>query len=176
MLVAQIYLSVSMTRSRSNHKLFLAVLALGLSGTAWSAPKFKVLHAFDPSNHDGAGLYGSLVLDAKGNLYGTTDGGGTYGYGTIFELMPHPDGYWTEVILHSFNGKDDGAFPQAGLLLGAVGNLYGMTTTSVFELKPSSGDWKLSVLYDSGGPTTLLLDRPGNLYAPVNIPRQSRGL
>jgi len=48
-----------------------------------AGPKYKVLHAFG-KGQDGAGTWGSLLLDSKGNLYGTSGGGGLYGYGTVF--------------------------------------------------------------------------------------------
>lgn len=48
---------------------------LALASSAWGAPIYKVLHAFGASG-DGGGLWGSLVFDTKGNLYGTTSGGG----------------------------------------------------------------------------------------------------
>jgi uncharacterized repeat protein (TIGR03803 family) len=42
--------------------------------------------SFDGS--DGYSPLGSVVLDGDGNLYGTTSGGGTYGYGVVFEIVP----------------------------------------------------------------------------------------
>ncbi len=67
-----------------------------------------------------------LIFDDAGNLYGTTGAGGTYGYGTVFELTPAAGGGWTEQVLHNFNDADGGK-PQAGLILDAAGNLYGTT-------------------------------------------------
>jgi len=157
--------------------LLAATLALQ---TAQAAPKFKVLHAFDPVKHglagvsDGVGLYDRLTLDAKGNLYGTTAGGGTYNYGTVFELMPNSEGHWTEAILHNFNDRD-GDLPHAGLVFDAAGNLYGRTITSVFKLKPSSGGWTLSVLFDHGGPSNLLLDRADNVYGSIGKGEYGQG-
>src|ERR1022692_4422046 len=77
----------------------------------------KVLYSF--SGADGANPYAGLVLDAAGNLYGTTYAGGVYGLGTVFKV--DPAGH--ETVLHSFNGGD-GANPYAGLVLDAAGNLY----------------------------------------------------
>ena len=62
-----------------------------------------------------------LIMDQKGNLYGTTTAGGKYGDGTVFELAP--DG--TEKVLHSFAGGTDGSDPSNGLLVNKKGNLYG---------------------------------------------------
>jgi uncharacterized repeat protein (TIGR03803 family) len=112
---------------------------------------------------DGAGPSGSLIFDAAGNLYGTTASGGEFGWGTVFKLTPNADGSWTESLLHVFSGQTDGAFPFAGLIFDAAGNLYGTaleggnstkcgvtdTCGMVFELKPNSdGSWTESVLYN----------------------------
>ena len=87
----------------------------------------KVLHSFGKGK-EGASPYASLILDAAGNLYGTTTAGGAHNNGTVFELTPGANGGWTEKILHSFdlNGKD-GARPRAGLIFDGAGNLYGTT-------------------------------------------------
>ena len=76
-------------------------LALPLTSGTWAAPKYKVLHAFGTGN-DGAGLYGGLVFDQRGNLYGGTNGGGDYGYGTVFQLIPGRGGEWSEHVMRSF--------------------------------------------------------------------------
>jgi uncharacterized repeat protein (TIGR03803 family) len=102
-----------------------------------------ILHSFDFDGSDGYTPYASLVLH-KGILYGTTQLGGAYGQGTVFEMTPIGNG-WTETILHSFslNGKD-GAQPFASLIFDKYGNLYGTTYAggdysdgTVFELAPS---------------------------------------
>ena len=82
-----------------------------------------VLHSFagDP---DGANPYAGLATDFLGNLYGTTENGGTSGAGTIFEI----DVAGNETVLHSFAGAPtDGADPKARLLLNQDGSLYGTT-------------------------------------------------
>jgi uncharacterized repeat protein (TIGR03803 family) len=77
---------------------------------------------------DGAWPHGDLVLDKKGNLYGTTSAGGTYGYGTVFKLT-HTKKGWTETILYSFNpfNGTDGSGPIGRLVMDRSGNLYGTT-------------------------------------------------
>jgi uncharacterized repeat protein (TIGR03803 family) len=87
-------------------------------GTRWQQ---TVLHSF--TGGPDTGPVGGLVLDAQGNLYGTTNGAGTYGYGTVFKL----DTNGKETVLYSFTGGVDGANPQAGLVLDAQGNLFGTT-------------------------------------------------
>jgi uncharacterized repeat protein (TIGR03803 family) len=89
-----------------------------------SAGQFIVLHSFKSSPNDGEGPNGALVLDALGNLYGTTTRGGTSGEGTVFKITPSRH----ETVLHSFSGGVDGAMPSASLVLDKKGNLYGTTT------------------------------------------------
>lgn len=155
--------------------LLLIAVALALAGNAWAGPKYKLLHAFDMGQHDGGGLWGSLVLDANGDLYGTAAGGGTYGYGIVFELTPQSSGHWTENILHNFNCKVEGCIPSAGLVFDPAGNLYGMTNTDVFELERGSDGWNLTVLHGGGGPVNLVLDEPGNIYGPMGVGEYGQG-
>jgi uncharacterized repeat protein (TIGR03803 family) len=144
-----------------------------------------VLHSFG-SGTDGQYPEASVIMDAGGNLYGTTYQGGTYcsslsGCGIVYELS-RSGGGWTETVLHNFNGTD-GLHPWANLLMDTAGNLYGTTYQggaycapfgcgTVFELKPSNDGWTETVLhsfnedghdgYDPLG--TLILDTNGNLY------------
>jgi len=83
----------------------------------------SVVYSFAGSP-DGAKPYAGLVIDNSGNLYGTTEDGGSSGFGTIFKI----DTGGTETVLHSFaGGSSDGADPKAGVILDATGNLYGTT-------------------------------------------------
>lgn len=81
-----------------------------------------VLHAFSGAS-DGWNPTGRLIRDTAGNLYGTTQFGGLYGYGTVFRI----DSTGNETILHHFRGGNDGANPNAGVVEDAAGNLYGTT-------------------------------------------------
>jgi uncharacterized repeat protein (TIGR03803 family) len=123
-----------------------------LATSVLAAPKYKVLHAFG-KGHDGGGLWGSLALDAKGNLYGETSGGGLYGYGTVFELTPGSAGLWTETILHSFRNNDpDGDDLNGSPVLDPGGNLFGMAPpagaltpmaqSSSSRPAPAAGTWR----------------------------------
>jgi len=115
-----------------------AVFKLTPSGDgSW---KESMIHSF---NNSGVGQApsASLIFDQAGNLYGTTQDGGAYGYGTVFRLSP-VNGVWKVTVLHSFQNKP-GAYPYANLVLDAAGDLYGTTsgdgnTTfgSVFEITP----------------------------------------
>jgi uncharacterized repeat protein (TIGR03803 family) len=145
----------------------------------------KVLHQFESNGKDGNGPSGSLILDASGNLYGTTGAGGTgkcpegaaVGCGTVFQLTPGTNGQWTEKVLHSFKGGD-GVGPS-GVILDVAGNLFGTAHVggayddgTIFELTPAAnGKWTLKVLHRFGlGPDgilpngALILDATGNLF------------
>lgn len=128
---------------------------------------------------DGSGPNASVIFDSDGNLYGTTSGGGAYGYGTVFKLVPGANGTWTETILHSFNRNGtDGANPGGALIWDSAGNLYGTASAggadengAVFELSPGpTGNWTEKVLFsfhgvDGSTPAgSLTFDAQGNLY------------
>ena len=92
--------------------------------------KETILYVFG-GYFDGGYPFGGLVMDAQGNLYGTTEIGGALGYnycpevycGTVFRLDPTGK----ETLLYQFTGGSDGAFPQAGVILDKKGNLFGTT-------------------------------------------------
>ncbi len=131
---------------------------------------------------DGGFPNGGLVLDAKGNLYGTTYSGGGHPIacentpcGTVFRVS-RAQGKIKETRLYSFTGKADGGQPRAGLVQDTQGNLYGTTTYytglgwgTVFKLSLGT-KWQQTVLHSfTGGPGTgpiggLVLDAKGNLY------------
>jgi len=81
----------------------------------------NVLYTFQ-GQPDGSRPMGSLVMDAKGTLYGTTSYGGMYGAGTVFKVNSAG-----EQILYSFTGGADGGNPMDGLVMDEKGNLYGTT-------------------------------------------------
>jgi uncharacterized repeat protein (TIGR03803 family) len=83
---------------------------------------FNVLHSFTWGS-DGGDPNGDLILGTDGKLYGTTTAGGANGFGTVFQISP--DGVVFNT-LYSFN-HSDGAYPLAGVVEGADGNLYGTT-------------------------------------------------
>ncbi|HTZ95314.1 MAG TPA: choice-of-anchor tandem repeat GloVer-containing protein [Terriglobales bacterium] len=119
----------------------------------------------------------ALILDAKGNLYGTTEWGVSqqcgqppyYGWpcGTVFQLVPptHQGGAWRYNLIYTFQpNSSDGFAPDAGLVFDTQGNLYGTTTEggqpngygvgTVYELSPPKvqGDpWAETVLYSFQG-------------------------
>ena len=141
--------------------------------------KEAVLHSFSLNGKDGDQPYAGLIFDSAGNLYGTTVGGGTHDFGTVFKLTPKRDGSWKESVLHSFdlNGKD-GFQPYASVIFDSVGNLYSTTRSggaysrgTVFRLTPSAkGGWRETVLHSfanapGNGPLSgMISDGQGNLY------------
>jgi uncharacterized repeat protein (TIGR03803 family) len=93
------------------------------TGGGWS---YKVIHNFANNGVDGNYPNGSLIIDASGNLYGTTRQGGFQGLGMVFE-MTQSSGVWAEKVLHGFRDSNDGLAPFNGLVMDASGNLYGTT-------------------------------------------------
>ncbi|SRR5208282_5667540 len=76
---------------------------------------------------DGVGPASSLIADANGDLFGTTEEGGAYGDGAVFEIAKTPAGYAsTPTTLVSFNDSD-GLEPYGGLIADASGDLFGTT-------------------------------------------------
>jgi len=132
-----------------------------------------VLHSFTGGS-DGSVPVAGLIMDKKGNLYGTTsEGGGVRDAGVVFKLAP--DG--TETVLYSLCSQAncaDGANPSAGLIMDSSGDLYSTTTYGgadkagvVFKLAPDGTE---TVLYsfnvvNGAYPTAgLIADGAGNLY------------
>lgn len=116
----------------------------------------KVLYSFSGAV-DGGQPFAGLMLDGAGNLYGATQIGGPYGYGTVYELMPSGSG-WIEKTLYAFQGGSDGASPVSSLILDQSGNLYGTTCSggdggggTVYEMVFSNGNWMLSTLHSFDG-------------------------
>jgi uncharacterized repeat protein (TIGR03803 family) len=137
--------------------------------------KLTLLHSF-AGTPDGVNPFAGLLMDAAGNLYGTTYYGGTNGgFGTVYKLTAK--GKLT--LLHSFAGMPDGQNPYARLIRDSAGNLYGTTFYggtsgygSVFELTAAG---KLTILHsfsgsaDGGHPIAgLILDKAGNLYGTTS--------
>ena len=152
------------------------VLVLGVVATqSAQAQTFKVLYNFTGSP-DGANPAG-LVRDAAGNLYGTTNVGGTSDLGTVFKVSKTGK----ETVLHSFTGSPDGAYPVAELIRDTAGNLYGTTWKgggssgfgTVFKVSKTG---KETVLYaftgtpDGANPEAgLVRDMAGNLYGTTSV-------
>jgi uncharacterized repeat protein (TIGR03803 family) len=146
------------------------------SGGVWTE---SILHTF-AGRFDGKYPYGDIILDTKGNLYGTSFQGGWL-YGVVFELVSRSNGSWKEQVLHTF-ARNPSANPIASLVMDPGGNLYGTTALggnlscpggcgTLFKLTPGSGGWNYTVPHLFGGGTDgyhpsgdLILDGAGNLY------------
>jgi uncharacterized repeat protein (TIGR03803 family) len=132
------------------------------------------LHAFD--GRDGQYADSSLIMDASGNLFGTTATGGgagscNMGCGVAFEIAPNG----TETVLHAFSGGNDGGYPSGALIADKKGNLYGLTqnggANGVGALFKIASNGTETVLYsfadgnDGAYPVGgLIADKKGNLY------------
>jgi uncharacterized repeat protein (TIGR03803 family) len=127
---------------------------------------------------------GGVVLDSSGNLFGTTEFGGDFGSGTVFELS-QTAGVWQLTTLHSFNAYD-GQYPRAGVVIDSHGNLYGTawgggtgyscTDWCGVVYKLQHGTWEETLLYNfQDGPDGAfpaappLLDGKGNLYGTAAV-------
>jgi uncharacterized repeat protein (TIGR03803 family) len=130
---------------------------LSPSGGGWT---FTLLHSF--AGPDGVAPWTGLTSDSAGNLYGTTTTGGS-GAGTVFKLSSS-GGVWTFSILYALaNSGSEGEFPFSDLVIDGTGNIYGATQQggsfkpgcygcgTVFELSPSGGSWKFSLLHTFQG-------------------------
>jgi uncharacterized repeat protein (TIGR03803 family) len=135
--------------------------------------KETVLYTFT-GGVDGQYPYAPLVQDAAGNLYGTTQYGGTANLGVVFKLNKTGK----ETVLHSFTGGADGVYPYAGLFRDAAGNLYGTTenggTANLGVVFKISKTGKETVLHsftgganDGSDPASagFYMDAKGNLYS-----------
>src|SRR5581483_4660198 len=105
----------------------LSVLLLVVPRPA-QAQTESVLYSFcsQPNCADGYQPYTSLIVDAKGNVYGTTPWGGATGWGTVFEVSSGGQ----ETVLYSFCSQTncaDGSEPSSGLIRDAKGRFYGTT-------------------------------------------------
>ena len=155
------------------------VYRLSPAGSGWV---LTTLYSFQCQD-DGGFVFGGVVFGPDGSLYGTTYECGQYDHGVAYRLRPSPTSCksalcpWEETVMHSFTDGADGGNPGDGnLVFDQAGNLYSATATGgygegvVYELSPSDGGWKETVLYDFNGNqgfnpnSSLILDNAGNLY------------
>ena len=98
------------------------------TGATTFATKPTVLVSFGSTASDGAFPVSGLVADPAGNLYGTTNGGGSFGKGVVFMVAKTATGYAaTEKILANLSFSV-GESPTGPLVIDGLGNLYGTTT------------------------------------------------
>jgi len=133
----------------------------------------ELLHNFTNGN-GGGGPSGALLMDAVGNIYGTTEDGGAAGLGTIYQLQ---HGTWNETVIFSPPDHTYGVLPLNGVVADSSGNLYGVFQRggpngpgAVYELSNSGGSWTEQTIYafvggsDGAEPVSVILDASGNLY------------
>ena len=160
------------------------------------AQTVQVLHAFT-NGSDGSAPFSTVTLDRAGNLYGTTYG---HGNGNVYELQ-RKGSNWIFKTLYNFRGQDDGGTPQAPVVFGPDGTLYGttvyggntcfsVTCGTVFNLRPPAHfcgnvncPWTEHPVYLFGGgqthdgyhPSTgpLAFDAQGNLYGTTSLGGQN---
>jgi uncharacterized repeat protein (TIGR03803 family) len=149
-----------------------------------------MLYSFPESYDCCGGPAASLITDGSGNFYGTTQGSGTYGNGSVFAVSPNGSEY--EYNLYSFCPSaptcTDGSDPvYSGVIRDTSGNLYGTTAFGgangcgvVYELSPSGVNWTEKVLFSfPPAPATgndnnctplygVIMDKAGNLYGTTS--------
>jgi len=141
------------TTIEGNHNLFGTVFEVFAAGGGTLLWNFN-------TKTEGQNPFAGVVLDAQGNLYGTTSQGGSYKVpnGTVFELNLCGGGCDYETVLHNFSEKKgDGAIPAANLMLGGQGNLYGTTTVG-----GAYGNGTVFALLSSAAATTTTLTSAPN--------------
>ena len=128
----------------------------------------QIVYQFSGGSDGAYPWLGKLTFDQAGNIYGTGAGGGASNHGVVYKLS-RSNGGWTETVLYSFAGGDDGASPLSGVVLDGAGDLYGTTAEgggtgcqgsgcgTVFKLTSSGSGWTetpLLPLPNRGGRTT----------------------
>jgi len=154
------------------------------SDGAWTE---KVLYSFCSATNcaDGTNPEG-VTFGKAGKLYGITQTGGGYGFGAIYQLASGKGGNWSYKVLYNFDASGaDGYYPYTGLIVGATGNLYGVTEWggtygdgTVFQLTAGAkGKWMEKTLHsfndngkDGYAPFSgLMFDPAGNLYGTTTV-------
>jgi uncharacterized repeat protein (TIGR03803 family) len=145
------------------------------SGTVFkidSSGTETILHEFT-GGADGGNPIAGVIRDSAGNLYGTTNLGGSQacnsGCGVVFKIDPSG----AETVLYSFTGGLDGFYPNGGLIQDAAGNLYGTT-----YFGGTIGDGTVFMLTPAGVKTVLynFIGQPSDGALPVgNLIRDSAG-
>jgi uncharacterized repeat protein (TIGR03803 family) len=152
---------------------------------------FGVVFKLDPAGNetvlytftggaDGGSPQAGVILDAAGNLYGTTYTGGDaacdspVGCGVVFKLDPAGN----ETVLYSFKGGADGKLPEAGVVRGPAGELYGSTCFGgasnvgvVYKVDTTGNETELYAFTggaDGNTPLGVVLNSAGNLFGITN--------
>jgi uncharacterized repeat protein (TIGR03803 family) len=166
---------------------FGSIFELTPNGSGGWVP--TVVFTFNSANAatQGSNPVGTLVLDGKGNLYGTAQAGGANNVGAVFKLTPAQTPPWTETLLYSFGGNaqfgPNGSTPVAGVVLDLSGNIFGTTKAggvknagTVYELAlGAKGVYKEHIVFSFNGTngsqpkSSLAFDKAGYLYGTTFI-------
>jgi uncharacterized repeat protein (TIGR03803 family) len=144
---------------------------------------FTLIYTFDGA--EGGTPNGGVLMDSKGNLYGTALWG-PHGLGVVYRLSPAGQGQWAYTVLHAFSGND-GSRPWREIIMDPSGNLYGTAGGGpkgqgiVFELQAVGNGWRERLLHgfnggNGSGPTGLALDALGNVYGVASGGTHALGL
>src|ERR1051326_423194 len=144
----------------------ISIFLLSVADCRAHAATFKVIQTFNCTSNTGCGPTGPLTFDPNGNLYGSAQGGGTYGYGAVFEMSPNPDGTWGQTLLYDFDFNKNGESPRFGVVFDSAGNLFGTTFPyggpqdlgTVFELTQADGGWTFNLLNNYAANGAMLAD------------------
>ena len=121
---------------------------------------YNKVHDFQ-GQPDGEHPEAGVTLDRAGNIYGTTNIGGIHNLGMVYKLAPKGSG-WVLSDLYSFTGTQDGGDPIARVVFGPDGSLYGTTSSTVFNLKPSASACKTAECFWSETVIAKGLSYPGS--------------
>jgi uncharacterized repeat protein (TIGR03803 family) len=159
----------------------IAVLLLLVAATA--NPVYKTVYQFPGGQSGGVPVnVGNLAADGAGNLYGTTQQGGTCGHGTVFQLSSAGKEFAVPKMLHSFCSVPDGNDPFGAVVIDeSAKNIYGTTLSggacsmgTVFRVSNSGSGWTETVLHSFCGKTPKKIDG-AEPYAGVVLDPGKRG-
>jgi hypothetical protein len=153
----------------------ILMIAAGFTGNVWAAgpaPGETTVWTFAPESTP------SNLVWHNGVLYGVTGEGGTYSYGSVFQLTPPAKAghAWTRTELYSFTGGSDGQSPAGTLAFDGSGAVYGVTASgcgAIFQLAPPAAGgsgWSFNIIYApaSGSrdcyPGQLVTGNDGSIY------------
>ena len=146
-----------------------------------SSYTLTTLASFSTSQHGNKeNPTGALLADAAGDLFGTTQFGGAFDAGTVFELEPNGSGY-TLTTLYSFSGGADGLEPESGVSADARGDLFGTTSAggafgdgTVFEIATGPAGYSFFPLFSFNGAdgsvpeSGLIVDAAGDVFGTTS--------